>query len=62
MFFILLYLEAARFPLLLRWGLGIVGGEHKRAGIPWDLGHLRKKKVLMGKPPQAKLSRWPRGL
>lgn len=59
---------------LARWGLGgagpevgegqseVVGSAQEGWASPWDLGHLRRRGVLVGKPPQASLSRWPRGL
>lgn len=49
-----LYLEAARFPLLLRWGLGTVGGEHKRAGPPLGFGSPQEEKGVDGQAPTGK--------
>lgn len=49
--FILLYLEAARFPLLLRWGLGTVGGEQKRAEPPLGFGSPQEEKGADGQAP-----------
>lgn len=46
-----LYLEAARFLLLLRWGLGTVGGEHKRAGPPLGFGSPQEEKGVDRQAP-----------
>lgn len=29
-------------------------GSRRGQSLPWDLGHLRKKRVLMGRPPTGK--------